>query len=134
MRMLANEEPVADGHASMRIVLGMQTQQKHIRLDVPPATTTVKMIIDMVMDDQSIPAEEELFFLFNSEKVKKSETLASCGIKAGPGKVHCVVVWTNSEKYFKKLADEEKKKKAAEAAAAKKAAEAAAKAAEAEKK
>ena len=45
------EEPNPPGTASLRILLGMQSSQKHIRLDVPPSTTTLdikKKISEMV--------------------------------------------------------------------------------------
>lgn len=133
--MPAVEEPNPPGTASLRILLGMQSTQKHIRLDLPPTTTCLD-IKKKIMKMEEIPEEEELHLIYIGEKIKDTEALSAKGITAGPDKVHMLLIWALAEKHFKALADAAKKAAAdkvkAEEAAKKKAEAEAKKKAEAE--
>jgi len=132
--MPAADEPNPAGTASLRILLGMQSSQKHIRLDVKPSTTTLD-IKKKISKMEEIPDEEELHLIYMGEKLKDAEAISTAGIVAGPDKVHMLLIWVLAEKHFKALADAAKKaaaeKAKAEEAAKKKAEEEAKKAKEA---
>ena len=89
--------------ARLDLALGLQSSNKHLDLEVDPSIT-VGDLKKMVSEMEGIPEDETLHFIYQGTGPKNTDTLASCGVKAGTTPDRCLLIWENSEKALAKAA------------------------------